>query len=560
MNAQDIEQIQAYIADELGEGQTDELLARLRSEPALRRAWVGTIRNESLLWEFGSERRFSILASAIGATEADPRMRPAPAGTDLTRRIRPAGAGQLPPGRWTRRLMALAASVLIGLGLFVSWYLNRLPALAEGIATITHAAGAVHRVHGGVRTAARAQTPLFGGDSLLAAGPQGLARVAYGSAVIELGPDTAVVFEPEPGRTGRHLRVGAGTIEADIEPPIDARGMAVLTPHAAIRVTGTRFTVRVNAESTRVDLSRGRLEVTNLLKNESFLLQQGHYAVIGPQTVVAAGPAFGREDAVPQLRTPHLQVLYVFDEKQGPIVHDRSGAGAPLHLRIRDERAVEWRAGGGLLVKSPTVIACAAPPTRLLDACRASHALSIEVWIRPLRSEQSGPARIVSFGGGAEAQQNFMLGQEFRLIRPPRRVYLARVRTTENAKQPYPMEPVSAQNSVRTELTHLVFRRTATGEVQLYINGHCPPAGFVRGGKDRPYDWFGGTPVIPGDFSNWSPDYRLTLANEATGDRPWLGELHLVAVYSRALSEAEIRRHFQAGAPARHAAVAQPRP
>ena len=32
-----------------------------------------------------------------------------------------------------------------------------------------------------------------------------------------------------------------------------------------------------------------------------------------------------------------------------------------------------------------------------------------------------------------------------------------------------------------------------------------------------------------------------------TGDRPWLGELHLVAIFSRALSHGEIQQNFTAG-------------
>ncbi|MGH7138217.1 MAG: PSD1 and planctomycete cytochrome C domain-containing protein, partial [Pirellulales bacterium] len=51
-----------------------------------------------------------------------------------------------------------------------------------------------------------------------------------------------------------------------------------------------------------------------------------------------------------------------------------------------------------------------------------------------------------------------------------------------------------------------------------------------------------------------------SLANELTGDRPWLGELRLVAVYARALTEQEIGRNFAAGLkpPVDYAAVLPP--
>jgi len=49
------------------------------------------------------------------------------------------------------------------------------------------------------------------------------------------------------------------------------------------------------------------------------------------------------------------------------------------------------------------------------------------------------------------------------------------------------------------------------------------------------------------NFSNWDETYRIALANELTGDRPWLGELHLVALFSKALSSKDILSHFKSG-------------
>lgn len=49
-----------------------------------------------------------------------------------------------------------------------------------------------------------------------------------------------------------------------------------------------------------------------------------------------------------------------------------------------------------------------------------------------------------------------------------------------------------------------------------------------------------------GGFANWG-DYFLALANQPSVDRPWLGELHLVASYDRALDAAEVDVNFAAG-------------
>ena len=55
------------------------------------------------------------------------------------------------------------------------------------------------------------------------------------------------------------------------------------------------------------------------------------------------------------------------------------------------------------------------------------------------------------------------------------------------------------------------------------------------------------TGTIAGDLSNWDDTYPLSLANEADGIRPWLGELHLVAFYDRALDANEVSQNFSAG-------------
>ncbi len=47
-----------------------------------------------------------------------------------------------------------------------------------------------------------------------------------------------------------------------------------------------------------------------------------------------------------------------------------------------------------------------------------------------------------------------------------------------------------------------------------------------------------------GDISNWA-DFALAIGNEITSDRPWLGDVLTVAVYSRALAPDEIVRHFE---------------
>lgn len=48
-------------------------------------------------------------------------------------------------------------------------------------------------------------------------------------------------------------------------------------------------------------------------------------------------------------------------------------------------------------------------------------------------------------------------------------------------------------------------------------------------------------------MANWDDDYPLALANELIDPRPWLGELYLVAIYSKALSAEEVNLNYIVG-------------
>ncbi|UCE49840.1 MAG: DUF4038 domain-containing protein, partial [Phycisphaerales bacterium] len=87
-----------------------------------------------------------------------------------------------------------------------------------------------------------------------------------------------------------------------------------------------------------------------------------------------------------------------------------------------------------------------------------------------------------------------------------------------------------SQTSVRTKLTHVVYTRDKTGRATFYLDGQVQA-----------------TTTVTGECSNWDSDYRLALVNELTQDRPWLGELHYVAIYDRALGNRQITRNFKAG-------------
>jgi RHS repeat-associated protein len=229
--------------------------------------------------------------------------------------------------------------------------------------------------------------------------------------------------------------------------------------------------------------------------------------------------------------TDDLQVLYTLEEGGGTTVQDVSGVGDPLDLTIADEGAVTW-ISGGLSVHTSTIISSGVAASKVISASKASHEVTLEAWVKPANTTQDGPARIVTLSPDLY-NRNFTLGQSANL-------YNVRLRTTTTGNNGTNPSVSTPAGSLSTDLTHVVYTRDAAGQARVYLDN----VEVVSA-------------TIGGDLSNWDETYPLALANELTEDRPWLGELHLVAVYSRALDAAEVERNYDAGAnPAIQAPVA----
>ena len=219
--------------------------------------------------------------------------------------------------------------------------------------------------------------------------------------------------------------------------------------------------------------------------------------------------------------TRGLQVLYTFDAGSGATIHDRSGTGQPLNLKIEEPASVEWLEGA-LLVRSSTKIISTAPARTISDVAKRSGAITIEAWVRPANDKQEGPPRIVTLSAD-NSQRNFTLGQQANL-------YDVRLRTASTSTNGIP-STATAVGTADTGLAHLVYTRDTAGNATIYINGRQQAS-----------------KKISGSFANWNDNYRLALANEMTGERPWLGTFYLVAVYSRRLTAPEVTQNFKAGA------------
>ncbi|MGI9594655.1 MAG: LamG-like jellyroll fold domain-containing protein, partial [Acidimicrobiales bacterium] len=225
--------------------------------------------------------------------------------------------------------------------------------------------------------------------------------------------------------------------------------------------------------------------------------------------------------------TDRLLVLYEFDEGSGSVVGDTSGTGASLDLTVTDPAAIEWGAGS-LSVDSPTLLISPEPATKVSEAILESNEFTMEAWVTPIDVVQAGPARVLSLSADV-LTRDMTLAQG-----DPDGVggdhWTGRTRSTATTENGLPALSTPAATVITDEPTHLVLTRTDAGQITFYVDGVVVA-----------------TATDAGTLTNWDTSFPLMLANEATGDRPWLGTYELVAVYGKALSAAEVDRNLRVG-------------
>jgi hypothetical protein len=216
-----------------------------------------------------------------------------------------------------------------------------------------------------------------------------------------------------------------------------------------------------------------------------------------------------------------LVALYDFKEGSGNKVYDRSGYGAPLNLTIGNTAVTQWESNScGLSVNDCVLIKSDNPATKIATAVAQTNALTLEVWVKASNLTQTGPARIFTYSENTGAR-NFTLGQDGGR-------YIARLKTSQTTGNGLPT--VGANGTVSTTLQHVVYTFSPDGKEKMYINGVLKYEG-----------------TRTGQLNNWQAHCYLAIANELTGDRPWLGKIYLAAIYNRTLSVQEVGQNYTAG-------------
>ncbi len=173
----------------------------------------------------------------------------------------------------------------------------------------------------------------------------------------------------------------------------------------------------------------------------------------------------------------------------------------PRHVENGARRSAD---GLGLEFASPGLVRTAAAP-RWIDTAIASGQIEILLTVRPYTVEQRGPARIASIGRSS-SDRNLYVAQS-----GPDLVFGLRARDSAGRRDLKAMRlPNVFLDGDWIELRIAI----SPGRLQLWAAGQLQAQ----------------IPLTPEPLQGWDRGHRFTLGNEATGSRPWLGEMRKVVV------------------------------
>lgn len=220
----------------------------------------------------------------------------------------------------------------------------------------------------------------------------------------------------------------------------------------------------------------------------------------------------------------NLVALYEFKTGKGSIAYDTSGIEPALNLTLGGNTS--WVGGYGIEFKDQYARALGTTATskKLYDFIQATGEYTIEAWMIPNNVTQDN-ANIVSYSAN-NTTRNFSLSQN---------KYQAEFRnraSTTDGNGDTALITRAQDRDLQASLQHVVLTYDPIRGRRVYVNG------VFTDDAD---------PVSGGSLSNWNDSYIFILGNEAGNTRHWMGQLKMVAIHNRALTQEQITQNFKAG-------------
>jgi len=225
-----------------------------------------------------------------------------------------------------------------------------------------------------------------------------------------------------------------------------------------------------------------------------------------------------------------LVAYYNFGYDPDFIVHDQSGYGEPLDLRVLQPKSVSWSESNKLSVVSNTAMVSYTPANKIIEALKKTNEITIECWMKPFEPNISEKSRIISLASSDE-EIGIVLDQDITYMGDNKSLsYCVRMQTESTDPSGYPEYIPSTPDIQFISLQHIAYVRDSLGVEKMYINGKQSAEKFR-----------------PSDISSWNSDFYLRFGNESDLNHPWMGTFYSVAFFNKALTYNQVINNFSAG-------------
>ncbi|HVR85820.1 MAG TPA: FecR family protein [Planctomycetota bacterium] len=302
--------VSEYFDGRLSPQDAVELAAIIRQDSGKKRLFLELVQQNRLLEvDFGADSEPELvrkILAEIDGGDTGQFVNTVMKGLDAPKspavRNRPKGA--LPARRlpWKLRAGLAAAAVLGGLLGYVLY--PSTPEILPVTARVDAVVGDVtlvggRRIHVGDEIGA--------GQTLETVGPASSATLSYPDRTrIDLGGDASVRFQADVrGPRGKSLRMNRGFLRADVAKQVPGLPFLIRSTFAEARVLGTKFDLWADAESTRLEVSQGKVRLIRDgdSKPEGVDVGPGEKAVASSQDLVRWTPVcdidFSRMNELP---------------------------------------------------------------------------------------------------------------------------------------------------------------------------------------------------------------------------------------------------------------------
>jgi hypothetical protein len=226
--------------------------------------------------------------------------------------------------------------------------------------------------------------------------------------------------------------------------------------------------------------------------------------------------------------------IWEFKTGSGLTAFDTSGVGESINLSLIG--SVNWVGGYGLEFTGGRAQADTISSDKIFTYLQDTGEYAIEAWVIPNNVTQEDANIVASYSGG-DLSRNFTLGQDMYNYES-----FNRVDSVIPAPNGEPVMSTGEDNEelAQASLQHVVINydpldRLGTGAGRsIYVNGQR---------VNNLTDTAAGLPIA----NVWDDTFAFILGNEISGNRPWMGQVKMVALHSRALDQAAIDQNFALG-------------